>query len=200
MPEPTEPMPWMHAWQDALQQMRAQASGHPENRQAAMQRLNAFGGDYVGMAGDWWRMLTAQTTPAGGARPPSPADFESMRADLTARYQQLFMPAFAQAAALQPPQPGFAKAHGRWQAAVQRAEQQSAAIAHDAFQRFSMALASTDAALPPITRLRELHELWIDCGEAAYAATAHREEFADAQAELLAAFVELDSLRQRPAP
>ena len=31
---------------------------------------------------------------------------------------------------------------------------------------------------PPITTLRELHALWIDCGEAAYAAAAHREEFA----------------------
>ena len=39
--------------------------------------------------------------------------------------------------------------------------------------------------------LRELHSLWIDCGEAAYAAAAHRDEFAAAQAELLAAFVEL---------
>ena len=44
---------------------------------------------------------------------------------------------------------------------------------------------------PPITTLRELHALWIDCGEAAYAAAAHRDEFAEAQAELLAAFVEL---------
>ena len=43
----------------------------------------------------------------------------------------------------------------------------------------------------PITTLRELHALWIDCGEAAWAAAAHREEFAAAQAELLAAFVEL---------
>jgi len=200
MPDSTDPMPWMRAWLDLQRQMLAQASGLPESRQAAMQRLHAFSGDYVGLAGDWWRMLGAEATAAADAPPPSPADFESLRADLTERYQQTFMPAFAQLAALQPPQPTIAAAHGRWQAALQRAGQQSAAIAHDAFHRFSIALASTDAALPPITRLRELHELWIECGEAAYAAAAHRAEFADAQAELLAAFVELDSFRQRPAP
>lgn len=200
MPDPTDPIPWMRAWQDALGQMGALASGQPEYHQSTQQRLKAFGGDYVGLAGDWWRMTGVQGTAAGGFRPPSPADLEYMRADLTARYQQMFMPAFAQAAAGLPPQPGIATALGRWQAALQRASQLGAEIAQDAFQRFSAALASTDAALPPITRLRELHELWIDCGEAAYAVAAHRAEFADAQAELLAAFVELDGCRQRPAP
>jgi hypothetical protein len=200
MPDSTDPIPWLRAWQDALEQMHAQASGQPENRQATLQRLKAFGGDYVGLAGDWWRMPGVQATAAGGFRPPSPADVENIRADLIARYQQMFMPAFAQAAARQPPQSGIASAQARWQAALQRASQQGAAIAQDAFQRFSTALASTDSTLPPITRLRELHELWIDCGEAAYAVAAHRAEFADAQAELLAAFVELDSFRQRPAP
>lgn len=200
MPDPTDPIPWMRAWQDALQQMHAQPPGLPEDRQATAQRLNAFGGDYVAMAGDWWRMVAAGATATGGARKTAPVDFESLRADLTARYQQMFMPAFARAADLQPPEPAIAIAHGRWQSALQRAGQQTAAIAQDAFQRFSAALASTDAALPPITRLRELHELWIECGEAAYAAAAHREAFADTQAELLAAFVELDNFRKRSLP
>ncbi len=44
---------------------------------------------------------------------------------------------------------------------------------------------------PPITSLRELQALWIECGEAAYAEAARREEFASAQAELLMALVEL---------
>jgi hypothetical protein len=45
-----------------------------------------------------------------------------------------------------------------------------------------------------VTTLRELHALWIDCGEAAWAAAAHGEEFAEAQAELLAAHVELAAM------
>jgi hypothetical protein len=65
------------------------------------------------------------------------------------------------------------------------------AIAIDAGQRLAEALARSGPEAPPITTLRDLHSLWIDCGEAAYAAAAHREEFAEAQAELLAAFVEL---------
>jgi hypothetical protein len=36
-----------------------------------------------------------------------------------------------------------------------------------------------------------LRALWIDCGEAAWAEAAHREAFAAALAELLAAWVEL---------
>jgi hypothetical protein len=61
----------------------------------------------------------------------------------------------------------------------------------NAGERLAAALARSGPEAPPITTLRELHALWIDCGEAAYAAAAHREDFAEAQAELLAAFVEL---------
>ena len=54
-----------------------------------------------------------------------------------------------------------------------------------------MALAATGPEAQPITSLRELHALWVECGEAAYSQAAHREEFAAAQAELLSALVEL---------
>jgi hypothetical protein len=46
--------------------------------------------------------------------------------------------------------------------------------------------------------LRELHELWIECGEAAYAAAAHGEEFSAAQAELLAAMIEMHAAASPP--
>jgi hypothetical protein len=54
----------------------------------------------------------------------------------------------------------------------------------------SRPLSASGPAAPPVTTLRELHALWIECGEAAWAAAAHRDEFAEAQAELLAAHVE----------
>jgi polyhydroxyalkanoate synthesis regulator phasin len=41
-----------------------------------------------------------------------------------------------------------------------------------------------------VTSLRQLHDLWVECGEQAYAAAAHRDDFAAAQAELLAAAIE----------
>jgi hypothetical protein len=57
-----------------------------------------------------------------------------------------------------------------------------------------------DAGLPPISSLRQLHELWVDCGEAAWAEAAHGDEFAEAQAELLAAWVESCAAARRAQP
>jgi Poly(R)-hydroxyalkanoic acid synthase subunit (PHA_synth_III_E) len=66
-----------------------------------------------------------------------------------------------------------------------------AGIASDAAARFATELGRQGPDVHAITSLRELFELWIDCGEAAWAAAAHRESFAVAQAKLLAAIVEL---------
>ena len=76
-------------------------------------------------------------------------------------------------------------------------QEQATAIAIDACERLGASLSATGSAAPPITSLRDLHALWIECGEAAYAAAAHREEFAAAQAELLMALVELRAGAQR---
>lgn len=70
--------------------------------------------------------------------------------------------------------------------------------ASDAGRRLGAALARSGPDAPPITTWRELHALWIECGEAAWSAAAHREEFAAAQAELLAALVVLRAPGQRP--
>ena len=68
------------------------------------------------------------------------------------------------------------------------------AIALEASRRFAAALAQTGPQAPPITSLRELQALWIECGEAAYGEAARREEFAAAQAEMLMALVELRAM------
>lgn len=62
-------------------------------------------------------------------------------------------------------------------------------VALDAGRRLAAALAESGPGAAPITSLRELHALWIDCGEAAWSAAAHREEFAAALAAFLAALV-----------
>ena len=111
----------------------------------------------------------------------------AMQAGLVEHYRRLFTPSFVPDAAATDTGAAFI----RCQQAAERFGWQATAIAQDASERFRAALSATGPQAPPITSLRELHALWIDCGEAAYAAQAHREEFADAQAELLAAFVEL---------
>lgn len=177
MPDPSDSMPWLSAWIEAERKLLGQSAMTPA-------------GDYVGLAGDWWRMFGAATAQ------PAP-DLESLRAPLIDRYRQLFTPAFAVTpVAPDPLRDGAATI--RWQAATRRFGEQVAAVAGDAFRRLALALASDDLTLPPITSLRELHELWIECGEAAYAAAAHGDEFAEAQGELLAAWVELCALRGRP--
>lgn len=124
------------------------------------------------------------------AMPRTPADLESLRTLIVDHYRNCLTPEFTRAAAQAPP-PGGPENWLRWQAATQRYGAQIAAIAADAFRRFAASLTADDATLPPITTLRQLFELWVDCGEEAYAAAAHEATFADAQAELLMAFVEL---------
>lgn len=77
----------------------------------------------------------------------------------------------------------------RYQQAVERVGKLLTDTAADAARRLDAALAADGPEALPITTLRELQALWIDCGEAAWSAAAHREEFAEAQAELLAAWV-----------
>ncbi len=79
----------------------------------------------------------------------------------------------------------------RYQQAAERFARLLNEAAIDAARRLGIALADTGPGVAPITSLRELHALWIDCGEAAWSAVAHREEFAAAQAELFAALVAL---------
>jgi hypothetical protein len=119
------------------------------------------------------------TTPAASAAPQSFAE----------SYRLLFtMPVFpadrettaAPAASLR-----------RFQQAAERVGTLLTDAAADAGRRLGAALAAEGPDAPPITTLRELQALWIDCGEAAWSAVAHREEFAEALAELLAAWAVL---------
>jgi hypothetical protein len=86
----------------------------------------------------------------------------------------------------------------RYQQAAERFGQLLNAIALDAAERLGAALADDGPHAAPITSLRELHELWIECGEAAWSAAAHREEFAAALAELLAALITLRAPEAAP--
>ena len=198
MPDPSASMPWMTAWIEIRQKLLDQAAGAPGGNEDPMRRLSGFGGDYVGIAADWWRVFGNQAASPAVAKPP--ADLESMRALFIDRYRQMFTPEFAWTVAVADPLRDGAAAMTRWHVATQRFGQQVAAIANDAFRRLSAALMTNDALLPPITSLRQLHELWIECGEAAYAAAAHGDEFTDVQAELLAAWVELRGEQRRARP
>lgn len=139
--------------------------------------LTEYAQGFVALAG-------AVQTPAGSGA----ADFGALQQSFIAGYQRLFAPGGL--AATSPPS-GSGAAFDRYQRAVARSTELAASIAHDASRRLAEALEASGPEAPPITSLRELHALWIECGEAAYAEAARREEFAMAQAELLMALVEL---------
>lgn len=186
MPDPGAALPWMTAWLNLQQQFSqgttaAMAAGADPGTDA-MRRLLEFGSDYAGVAAEFWNQIQAEDP-----------DFAGMQAGLVERYRKLFTPV-----AVPPAGPADAgAAFIRSQQAAERFGRHTSAIAVDACKRLTAALSATGADAPPITSLRELHELWIECGEAAFAAAAHREDFADAQAELLAAFVELRAGQMR---
>lgn len=188
----------MTAWVDLQRQLSEQARHVPGDGGEAMRRLFGFGGEYVGLAGDWSRLFTAPGVGTPIAMPA--ADPEAMCALFSNRYRQLFAPEIASAAIALAPAQRNAAAMQRWHAALQRYGLMVTDIANDASRRLSAALQSDDAGLPPITSLRQLHAQWVDCGEAAWAAAAHGEEFAQAQAELLAAWVETCAAARQAQP
>ena len=181
MTGPGEGLPWMSAWLAAEREF-ARFTGGPMTASsataAAQQKLADYAQDYAAIAGAFWNQLQS----------PRP-DFEALSEPLIERYRRLFMPLGSAAAGADPAAAGAAWI--RSQQASERYARQATAMAIDACERFRVALAASGPDAPPITSLRELHALWIDCGESAYAEAAHREEFASAQAELLAALVEL---------
>lgn len=156
----------------------------------ALRRLQEFGEAYAGVLRDCWRLF--------GTAVPA-AEFESLRAKCQKHYEHLFMPAAVVPVAAADDGPGFLAAADRCRRATERLTLQASAIAADAYARFTKAVASTDEAMPKITTLRELHDLWIECGEAAYGAAAHGDAYAEAQAELLMALLELRFLQMQAA-
>jgi poly(hydroxyalkanoate) synthase III subunit E len=167
--------PWLQTLLDAQRELARLGMAGPSTASspvaAAQQRLADYASEYAGLA--------------AAALAPWQAD----NAPLVARYQALFMPR-----GLLPAHPDTARDGAAWlrmQRAGERYARLASAIATDAGRRLAAALSASGPAAPPVTSLRELHALWIECGEAAWAAAAHRDEFAEAQAELLAAHVEL---------
>lgn len=142
--------------------------------------LNQYAQGFAALAGAAWGPLGS-----------GPADSDALRQAFAAGYQQLFAPSGLAAGG---PASGSGSAFERYQRAAACSAGLASSIAGDAGRRLAEALAASGPEAPPITSLRELQALWIECGEAAYAEAARRDEFALAQAELLMALVELRAM------
>lgn len=138
--------------------------------------------------GEYSQGFAALAGAAWGSADSGPADPVALQKAFAAGYQRLFEPTGLAAAG---PRSGSGAAFEQFQRAAARLTELAASIARDAGRRLVQALAASGPEAPPITSLRELQTLWIECGEAAYGEAARREDFAAAQAELLMALVEL---------
>jgi class III poly(R)-hydroxyalkanoic acid synthase PhaE subunit len=109
-----------------------------------------------------------------------------------------------------PPLPAFGLTRERQEAlqrlgaAAQRYQQALASfsellgkVAGDAVERLARRIAGRPADAAPLASLRAVHDLWVECGEEAYAAAAHGSAFAKAQAELTGALVALRGEQQK---
>ncbi len=134
-----------------------------------------------------------QLARSGLVAQPGAGGTERFTADL---YRPLFaipaLPAGLPGAAPTGPWPA------RYQQAAERLGRLLNDVALDAARRLGAALADESPGAAPITTLRELHALWIECGEAAWAVAAHREDFAATQAEFLASLAALRAAETAP--
>jgi len=177
---------WMGAWTAAT---APAAPGQADSDVA--KRLFEFGQDYAGFATSFWGQF------AGAGQPPAAQWLGSapLQASLAEHYRRMIAPAMPAEVAAAAMLPALAGAVARCQRAGQALAAQAAAIGADAAARMAAELSRTDAA--PITTLAALHDLSVECGEAAWSAAVHRDDYAAAQAEWLAALVELQFEQRR---
>lgn len=186
--EALEP-PWIGLWRTTQAELlrTAAGGGAPETMPSilAARRMLDMGGDYAALAADYWRRAGTVGEPAA---------LDAAGAALAGRYLQLFMAGITSSLGRHASQGAVS---GRWERATARLMRHAEAIAIDAGRRLSDALAENGPEATPVTTLRGLFELWVACGEAAWAAAVHHDDFAEALAECLEALVEL---RRNPSP
>jgi class III poly(R)-hydroxyalkanoic acid synthase PhaE subunit len=169
----------------------------PDGGAEALRRFREFGDDYLGITRELWRLIESQSTAAPGGSPALQEGLARLHDALKEKFERMYVPVMNPLHAQQQSTERLMTTSLRWQRASTRMSQLFSVAATAAVGNLAAALAGPPAAGPPVTSLRQLHELWVECGERAYAAAAHSEEFAAAQAELLSAMVELRFEQQR---
>jgi len=194
MPDAAIHADWLNSWAKTRKELQKQFES-ATRMQETCRRVIEFGDDYLDVAAELLKLVEC------GPR-QDPAALDRLRAALVDRFAKFSAPPGASGFLADSPLPasrclqpalhvGLAAAAARCQRAAQRINELLATIAADACERLVTALWGPDASGPPITSLRELRDVWVECGEQAYAQAAHRQDFTGALTESVAAAVEL---------
>jgi class III poly(R)-hydroxyalkanoic acid synthase PhaE subunit len=177
-------------WTEALQAFTDQAM---DAGGAAVGRIHQFGEAYLSTTRELWRLVESHALNGPGASWQAPAEnLGQLRNGLKEMLERLHAPVFGPLLAQhQQAADHVVQTTQRWQRAATQMNELLAAIAADAIDKLIAALAAPAQPGIAVTSLRQLHDLWIECGERAYATAAHSEDFAAAQRELLEATVEM---------
>jgi class III poly(R)-hydroxyalkanoic acid synthase PhaE subunit len=167
-------------------------ASHADNESAAIRRIREFGENYLGTTRELWKLVESHASKELGASSLAPGEgLDRLRNALKEKFERLYVPAFDPLHSQQEVTASLMNATLRWQRAATRVSELLSAVATDAVDKLLAALAGPEASGPPVTSLRQLHDLWVECAERSYATAVHSEDFAAAQAELLAALVEM---------
>lgn len=134
-------------------------------------------------------------------------------ADMLAAWQRMGGPAAAGAGSQMPPWPALpalgltrerqeamerlGQAAMRYQQALGRYGEMLGRVSTDAVERLSKRIARGAQSNEQIGSFRAMYDLWVDCGEQAFAAAAHGADFAKAQSEVNDALMELKTEQQK---
>jgi hypothetical protein len=179
------PDPGIEAREEFLRQT---ADGAAET----LRRIREFGNDYLGITRELWKLVDTRVPgePGVPSQPPE-RSLDELRNALREKFEHLYVPMAAPLQAQQQATERLMNAALRWQRAATRVGELLSTVATAAVGKLIAELAGPDASGPPVTSLRQLHDLLVDCGEQAYSRAAHSDDFAAALAELLAAMVEM---------
>ncbi len=176
-------------------------AGLPESSREVAARMLEFGESYLGVTRQAWQALEAAKG-ASHAQADLARRLDALKAQFTQGFTQAFpgmagatagpgaIPALGPARERQQSAERLAQATLRYQRALADFSGLLGRVASGAVDRLAQRLAGGgDAARPD--SLRAVYDLWIDCGEHAYAAAAHTPEFAAAQSALNDALLDL---------
>lgn len=181
--------------------------GLPESSRDVAVRMLEFGESYLGVTRQAWKALEAAQG-ASVAQADLARQLESLKSQFAQGFAQAFpgmagstagpgaIPALGPNRERQQSAERLAQASLRYQQALSAFTALLGRVSGGAVDRLAQRLAADGGARRPDS-LRAVYDLWIDCGEQAYAAAAHTPEFARAQADLNDALLDLRREHQR---